>query len=183
MTLALVLGGASCMRDDLSRFARMHPVDNAVIIAVNDAGWAYPGHVDHWVTLHAEHLSRWVATRREFGRNMDFETWTRRSTFPGAKTRRCVPTDHILGHWGKGSSGLFAVTVAQDGLGLDKIVLCGVPMSTAGNVSGKSNWPVKEVTLHREGWVYHRDRIRDTVRSMSGWTKGLLGAPTEEWLR
>jgi len=178
MTLALVLGGASCMRDDLSRFERMHPVDDAVIIAVNDAGWAYPGKIDHWVTLHVEHLSRWVATRRELGRNMDFETWSR----PGPKSRQHQPTDHVLGHWGKGSSGLFAVTVAQH-LGFKRIVLCGVPMSTAGNVSGKSEWPVDEVTLHREGWVYHLGRIKDTVRSMSGWTKGILGAPTEEWLR
>jgi len=179
MTLALVLGGASCMRDDLSRFGRLHPVEDAVVIAVNDAGWAYPGRIDHWVTLHVEHLSRWVSTRRELGRNMDFKTWTRR----GPKSKQYQPTDHVLGHWGKGSSGLFAVTVAQDGLALDKGVLCGVPMSTAGNVSGKAEWPVEEVMLHRGGWVYHLDRIKDNWRSMSGWTKGLLGAPTEEWLR
>lgn len=179
MTLAIVLGGASCMRDDLSRLERMYPVEDAVVIAVNDAGWAYPGKIDHWVTLHVEHLGRWVSTRRELRRNMDFETWTR----AGPKSKQYQPTDHVLGHWGKGSSGLFAVTVAQVGLRLDKGVLCGVPMSTAGNVSGKSEWPVEEVMLHRGGWVYHLDRIRDTWRSMSGWTKGLLGAPTEEWLR
>ena len=180
MTLALILGGASCMRDDLSRFQRTFNslALPTTIIAVNDAGWAYPGRINHWVTLHVEHMSRWVSTRRELGRNMDFKTWTRRD----GKSRQYQPTDHVLGHWGKGSSGLFAVTVALK-LRRTRIVLCGVPMSTSGNVSGKTEWPVEEVTLHRGGWEYHLDRIRDTVRSMSGWTKGLLGAPTEEWLR
>ena len=170
MSVALVLGGAECLMDDLGAARRVLGTLPRVVVAVNHAGATYPGRIDHWVTLHPA----------------KFRIWERRRTGPGTYTRwswkRGHPlVDERLGHWGKGSSGLYAVTVARH-LGVERIVLCGVPMDGQGNVDGRKEWEQKEYELHREGWMYHLERIAPFVRSMSGWTRDLLGEPTEEWL-
>lgn len=79
-----------------------------------------------------------------------------------------------------GSSGLFAVRVALE-LGFDRIVLCGVPMQKEqGRLDGIVRWSGAEA--FKKGWQQALPHLRDTTRSMSGWTKQLLGAPTAEWL-
>ena len=67
-------------------------------------------------------------------------------------------------------------------LKIEKVVLCGVPMDEQGNVDGRENWALKEVMIHREGWNKRYDLLKDRVRSMSGWTRELLGEPTRDWL-
>jgi hypothetical protein len=46
--------------------------------------------------------------------------------------------------------------------------------------------PVEAVCAYesyRKGWERKLPDIKDRVRSMSGWTKELLGKPTKGWLR
>jgi len=68
-----------------------------------------------------------------------------------------------------GSSTLLGVKVALR-FGYRKIILCGSPLDDPKYVQ------------FRPGWLFVQDMIRDTVRSMSGWTRTILGEPTEEWL-
>lgn len=177
--IAVVLGSAECWRDDFDAFREMHqgPFD---VFAVNDAGWLYREEIRAWVTLHPENWPGWRQKRRELSTVGEY--WT-----SSAKARK-VPVGiryKATGHWGPGSSSLFAVTVALE-LGYNRILLCGVPMDSrphavdAGTWDGEP-WPDREVAIHREGWVYHKGRLGG-VRSMSGWTASHLGGPDETFL-
>lgn len=56
-----------------------------------------------------------------------------------------------------------------------KIIVCGCPL-TGKNDKGN------DYEVFRKGWEAKLSEIKDYVRSMSGWTKELVGAPTAEWL-
>lgn len=73
-----------------------------------------------------------------------------------------------------GSSALLGIH-AGIAEGYKKIVVCGCPL-TGKNDKGSS------YEVFRAGWTAKLAEIKDKVRSMSGWTRELLGAPTEEWL-
>ncbi len=65
-------------------------------------------------------------------------------------------------------------------LGCDRMVLCGVPLDPAeAHYDDDKRWA--DAGNYRRGWVTHKDEM-SSVRSMSGWTSQLLGAPDREWL-
>jgi hypothetical protein len=73
-----------------------------------------------------------------------------------------------------GSSALTGILAAIR-MGYRRIILAGCPLSgdaPAGN-------PYEEF---RAGWVMKRAELLGTVRSLSGWTREFLGAPSEAWL-
>lgn len=185
--VAVVLGGADTVWDDLKRALEL--VEDPVVIAVNDAIGHVEIDIDHGVTLHPEKLVgefhpvhnpdcvSWIRDRAERGYNTDYETWSRRDP---------EWVDHVINHWGAGSSGLFGVTVAYY-LGIERIVLCGVPMTptshfdgATGTEDGDGNWD--EVDVHWPAWEKKEKRLRGRVKSMSGQTRKLLGEPDEKWL-
>ncbi len=69
-----------------------------------------------------------------------------------------------------GSSSLLGVKIGFK-LGYQKMILCGCPLDA------------EQYRKFQTGWLFVRDLIADRVRSMSGWTRELLGSPTEEWLQ
>lgn len=172
--IAAVLGGANCVWDDLAALRALTKVD--VIIATNDAGAHFAEPVDHWVTLHAEKLSVWMGERAQRGYPPASRVWVHDRaprTVPG------IDGYDKLADWG-GSSGLFAVQVALS-LGLERVVLCGVPMEgTYGHFfdPGRWQWAVR----YRSAWQQRIAFIAETTRSMSGWTAEILGKPDEVWL-
>ena len=175
----LILGGAVCVWDDLERFRALY-TGPVVTIATNETGWLYPGKLDHWISLHPENFERkkWLMKRPL----KDYTTWSHRYVKSGTDRKLPgEPVDRTLEHWGQGSSGLFAVALAEY-LKAKRAVLCGVPLDDQGNVDGRPHWAMKEVNTHRQGWEKQRERIAPWVRSMSGWTRELLGEPTLEWL-
>ena len=161
---ALVLGGAEGVFDDLE--AASPYLDDPIVIAANDVGTRYQGHLHHWVSLHPSKLEAWKNQRRKAGYNMDFTTWAH---------RKCQWADKILTCWG-GSSGMLAVQVARE-LGCTKIVLCGVPMDPRGHFFKKDEWT--DCHAYRRAWNRKYDDLAPYVRSMSGWTRELFGPPTE----
>jgi hypothetical protein len=74
-------------------------------------------------------------------------------------------------------SGSSAILGALSGitLGYKKIILCGCPLT--GNAPEGNPYEA-----FRPGWVAQYESVKDKVRSMSGWTRELLGAPTADWL-
>jgi len=74
-------------------------------------------------------------------------------------------------------SGSSALLGAHAGIqeGYKKIVVCGCPL-TGNNDKGAS------YEVFRRGWEAKFNEIKDYVRSMSGWTRDFIGAPTAEWL-
>lgn len=154
--IAVVLGGAACLWDDLRALG---PFAGAVV-AVNQAGVYYPYRVDHWATLHPENLPHWMRQRAIRGRSVDVEVWA----------------DPVPG-WETGSSGLHAVKCALD-RGYAPVVLCGVPMDSGAHFHDASPWPVADE--HWPTWLDRANEMRGRVFSMSGRTRDLLGAPS--WL-
>ena len=77
--------------------------------------------------------------------------------------------------WAGGSSGLYACQVAQ-ALCFRKAVLCGVPMTSDPRFFDPAPWAGS--ARYRQAWARHKDRL-GFVRSMSGWTRDLLGEPDD----
>lgn len=195
---ALVLGSAEGAGEDLILFAldldcwRTEPW---CMIAINDAGWmigeTLPDggiipRIDHWTHLHTEDMPARIEKRRALGGNMDFTTWSRRLGANGETPDRIAPQ-----HLGAGSSGLYAVGIALYELGCEKVVLCGVPMDERPRMGDTLSWVDRDpatgdkdkLALFRPVWEAAFPKLDGRVRSMSGWTRELLGVPTAEWLR
>lgn len=178
----LVIGGADCVWDDMADAENLADFD--ALIAVNDAGIEYFGVVDIWATLHPEKLPGWLKRRDELGFSVPRLVYAHEGNT--TETRPSKPridkiTDYRFpGMSASGSSGLFAVKVAMEE-GFDRIVLCGVPMQAErAHFFDKGPW--KDVKSFSDAWLIALPHIRNTTRSMSGWTKELLGAPTPSWL-
>jgi len=78
--------------------------------------------------------------------------------------------------WEGGSSALLGV-IAGIREGYKKIVLCGCPMEGA-----NPGHPGADYSMFQGKWTESVSLLCNYVRSMSGFTMKLLGAPTEEWL-
>jgi hypothetical protein len=170
--VALVLGSAACLSADLSQaraLLRIAGVGRPVIIAVNDAGWWYPGHLDHWATLHPENLPAWL--RRRAPRNRP-TTWS-------WKRDKDQPVDIILDKR-YGSSGRFGANVARS-LGADIIVLCGVPLDGRPRFFDPPDRAWSVAASYQLQWCSEDlvNELSDQVMvSMSGWTADRFGRLT-----
>ena len=56
----------------------------------------------------------------------------------------------------------------------------GMPMDEQRHFTRGQAWDM--ATFHRDGWTKALPKIERKVRSMSGWTRELLGGVTLEWL-
>lgn len=171
--VGLVLGGAISLRDDFKQANKL--CFNPVIIAVNDAGADYKGDLHHWASMHPFMLEKLAARREEEGRPEAENYWAPRhiSVPEGKKFRR-------VSSWG-GSSGLLGVTIAFD-LKIEKVILCGVPLSREGAHYFTPKRPWNDAIQYKAAWQRNLHLMKDRVRSFSGWTESLLGAPTREWV-
>jgi hypothetical protein len=174
VTTALVLGGAACVHDDIKAALQLFTPD--IIVAVKDIGITWPK-VDYWATFHPERLPKELGVRRASGLPDPKEIWTYRQPPKGSSFGIPIKILKTKG----GSSGLLGTEGALDVA--DRIVLCGIPLDP-GQVHYKrprrGGWPPAK--MYRLAWTVALPRIKDKVRSMSGWTKEVLGAPTLEWL-
>ena len=166
--VAVVLGGASCLWDDVMRLGRL---DRFVVVVVNEVGCHVSSRIDHWVSLHPENMAGWKARRPG---NADYTSWSHRDS---------QYVDRVVDHWG-GSSGLFGARVAF-AAGCERVILCGVPLDERPHFHTSDQWgtgPWRDAKIHRGEVAKHIDRWKN-VRSMSGWTAQILGTPDEEWIR
>jgi hypothetical protein len=167
--LAAVLGGASGVFAELATLRGLSVPD--LVIATNDAGAVYPGHLHGWATLHHEQFAEWRARRAG---NQDYRAFCI-EPFPG------LDAEIVREKW-SASSGLYAAQIALDVFGARGVVLCGVPLSPeAGHFFDRGS-PWGDAPVFRRGFEAALPVIRGPVRSMSGWTRELLGAPDAEWL-
>ena len=171
--VAFVMGGANTLDADHEAAQELCPLPDTRIFT-NHAGRDYPFQVEHYVTLHPELMPGWIDERREKRYPDPDNLWT--------SNKKDLPAGLKWNHvdrW-EGSSGLLAVTVALH-LGYDKVILCGVPLDRQmRHYDSEELW--QEAHKYRAGWVKHLPKMQGKVKSFSGWTSRLLGAPTREWL-
>ncbi len=177
MPPALVLGGASCVWDDVATWERTYGDWDGLVIAVNDVALHWRGKLHHWVTVHPEKLRGWMRSLHA----TSYETWSCRPRWA-----EDVPlVDNVLPPWHGADSGLYAVQVAQY-LGCQHVILCGIPMTaTAHFAESAESFPATWGSAERH-WLVWRRRylsLQHVVRSMSGRTRELFGAPSTDWLR
>lgn len=180
--IALVLGGASCVWDDVRRLEELIGEHRpGVTIAVNDIGSHWPHRLDHWCTVHPENFRIWKKDRADRGYNLDYVSWAQK-----LGKREVGVVDRVCpNRWAQGSSGYVAIGVAKE-VGCSKVVLCGVPMTVtphfAESTFHEPTQPWAGAKTHWKYWQEHAETMLGWVRSMSGNTRELLGAPDLEWL-
>jgi len=169
----LVVGDAACVDADVAAALEMFEPD--AIAATNNMIIRWPSRLDYAITLHPAPCANWpgiheaIRRRRQAGKNLP-ETWT---------YKRYPRVDRYTSDWA-GSTGLLCVKVLLEE-GFSRIILAGVPMSAdQAHFYEAEAWRAAP-QFHR-GWRDRLPIIRDKVRSMSGWTRELLGVPTPEWL-
>jgi len=168
--IAAVLGGARGVWAELAELETLIGRRPDLIVGTNDAGVIYPGHLDAWATLHHERFSEW--RRRRTG-NQDYRAFVH-APLSG------LTAEVVRERW-SGSSGLFAAQIALQKLGARGVVLCGVPLD-AERAHFFNGAPWSDADVFRRGLEAALPVIRDCARSMSGWTRDLLGAPDAQWL-
>lgn len=194
MTTCLVLGGAACLHEDIAAYTG--PVDG--VVAVNDAITEWPGDLTACVSLHPRRFfdaPGWVVDRARRGYPKPLHLFGHPAAFRGrdgmALQGRVTPTPfEFYEGQPSGASGLFAAKVALVDLGFDRVVFCGVPMNPVPHLKagwrkpGEENrWVAKDTdgrsSAHgfRNAWLVTPIEYRNRMRSMSGWTRVLLGAP------
>lgn len=176
MKVALCLGGADCVQDDWE--AALDLFKPAYVIAANHVGFHWPHHLDAWVTLHPEHITRWRETRLANGYSDADEYLLHGNRLP----EWCSQTGHMFpGMALSGSSGMMAAKVALCDFGADKVVLAGIPLLRQAHFFGAHDM-FDAAGTYREAWQTIPPIYRARMRSMSGWTADFLGRPDKEWL-
>lgn len=172
---ALVLGGASCVWDEIKAAKSLFSPD--IVVACNHIGFTWPYKLDHWCSYHCNLLPLWIEKRKMAGFDPAGKYWTN-------ATRINVPfpierLDNVIG----GSSGMLAAFVALE-VGATKVVLAGIPMSPSLSHfhDEQQNKPWVDGKNYHKHWIENKPRLEGKVKSFSGFTMELLGTPTKEWL-
>lgn len=190
MKLGLVIAGATGWSDDVEALTAMTGGSwPGLIVGVNDVGTVIED-IDELCTLHHEGRTGW--------NNQPPTPWAKlrqENELPPVPVVACAnstawPIDvtwksgpHEKDRWTDGSSGLYGVSRLLHHHECDRVVVAGVRMDPLSNAfRDEPRWAQHE--RYRRGWTKaHRlPVLKERVRSMSGWTRELLGVPTLEWL-
>lgn len=169
--IAVVVGGAESTMTEVDQ-ARALCVEcgcEPQFFVINDMISLFPGEVIA-VSLHPDKLPGWLNQRSNNGLPAPLEVWSHRPNKIGVT--------HHTRDWG-GSSGMLAAKIAME-KGL-RSILCGVPM-TVQDKHFMRHQPWNACSAFWRAWITHKADLAPHVRSMSGNTRDLLGAPDAEWL-
>jgi hypothetical protein len=170
--ILVVTGAAMNVLDDISSLAFMLPAIQGDYMAIGLAAVdKYPWPILYMATYHYEDIAPARARREAIGGNTDYKVIHHKPQ-EGVDLVGEYPHPRSLAG-DSGSSALLGCEVALDQLGYAKIVLCGCPLIGI----GQHNYEI-----YRKGWEQQQELVMGRVKSMSGWTREFLGAPTEEWL-
>jgi hypothetical protein len=183
MKLALVLGGASGVATDYLDFLEHWGRPNG-LVACNDAIAEFCN-LTAGVTLHPENLGKWLAKRKANG-FPSVPLYTHKVTKRFPKLEGMTLTDYNFpGQPESMTSAVMAAKVALIDLGFDRVVFCGVPMTNTPHFIHRPEAPTWDIADHYfKRWkMMIAPEYRARMRSMSGRTRDLLGAPDEEFCR
>lgn len=181
----LLCGSAECVYQDISEAEKLYPISEKW--AVNEAFFAVKA--SNILTLHFEQTA-WQRSR--FSKFYDGATPVIHACVPRDSTR--IDDRASVDFWWDhrecvgGSSGIWAASVCA--LIFDMVVLCGIPISeqkyadvvrSSSNFvrSGEATWTGGHATKIYQKRIegYASSGLLGNVRSMSGFTRELLGGP------
>lgn len=169
----VVIGTGPTMWEDISKIC----VD-CDYMAINKASVLYTSKIKYMASLHWENIKLMRRERKNAGGNSDY------TTFSKIKDEGVDKVFHFL--LMSGSSGLYGIMIGQV-LGYQKIILCGIPLTKdKGLELSNGAMPSLDVGvgIFQDNWIRYKSLgILDNVRSYSGFTKDLLGYPTNKWIQ
>ena len=179
---AVVMATGWTVWDDLERF---DPVARkCAVVAVNNMILHWKARVHHGVSLHAEEPPLWRLLRGQYGCDAGH---THTHAYRESRDPRIPNCDYIWKIRGSalaGTSTLFAVAVAL-ALGYSRIVVAGAPLDGKRHFYDSPGVECKQFasTSVRQEWQNAQTHVfQDRVRSLSGWTRELLGEPADSWI-
>jgi len=174
--VAVVMGCGRTIWDDL---AQVKDLDRIGVIAVNNMILHHKGRVNHGVSMHPEEPNLWRALRPYYQCEESHVTTHGYRKHDKAGLSEC---DYV---WGNidgamgGTSSILAVIVGL-ALGYDEIILAGVPLDGDGHFydpPGKTLNMFNSDFIKMEWTNTEHNYFQGRVKSLSGWTRELLGAP------
>lgn len=179
MTIALVVGGAECVAEDMKAALALFTPDR--IYAVNDIG-AHLETLHVWCTLHPEFMDGWEAQRKARGLANGYEIVAPLPGEVGKHGNKGRITRRVSYRWPKmnssASSGIYGAKVALDDG--HRVVLAGIPLDGSNHFLREKPWGQRECFM--PGFDLALPFLKGRVKSMSGHTMKVLGAPTPKWL-
>lgn len=167
MTDVITLCGcAPSWEKDLNRLSEMVVDFHVMSIGVS---CPYEGYVKYFATYHIKDIPEYKIKRTRLGFNIDYKIISHRNELK-------YPVDFVFEYKPPSGSSALLGAIAAMSFGYKKIVLCGCPLE---GVNPKQS----SYAMFRKGWTVHKNEVIGKVKSMSGWTKELLGEPTREWLK
>jgi hypothetical protein len=188
--VCLVIGGAPCVWEDFKYAKELFP--NSHTLAVNAIGAYVPGSLTYWFSLHCAYLKTWHQVRKMTFKGHNYK---KPLLFSLRHTGEGVEKGDIDAVWQFGDptisrsakhggsledSGFFAMCIALV-LGYKRVLLVGCPADDSGHIF-IPQWEYLEHDKEaiRKAWESTLERYPEVcqqVRSCSGLTKELLGAP------
>ena len=182
----LVVGGGRCVFKDIAKYTgdsgtgtftglrRWQESGSHDVMAVNDIGQWLTCKIEHWCSLHADHLMNWMTLRRHHGLNCDAIQTHGHKEKPGIDNP--WPMVPNMG----GLSGLYAAMLGVL-LGYEKVVLAGIPCDGTGRFydppdSGGMHGERSIITAWEENMNCYPE-MKEYVTSLSGYTREVLGGP------
>jgi len=175
-TRLILCAGAACIWDDLALLGVRKETSDTHFMAVNDVAMHLPLKIRHLYSNDHKMFGHWIGARRaQYVRRFGDIEYTHSNRVGG---------QHSWPWPGHGTSALGAVYTGL-AMGYEPIILCGCPLDDSPNYFSPS-WEVRnftrEVSDRPDGKMAYwsdaaRKCFRGRVKSMSGRTRELLGAP------
>lgn len=178
--IALVVGSAPCLWDDLDKYMSMSSFNKADIALVNLSALSFfRDKATYLITLHPE-LASSIKTLRN-NRSSEYLVCHSTKCEEGVDFAWSIPDPQY------GFSGFFAARILVS-MGYSKVVLCGCPNNNTGHfyddpINKRKSQPVKHGEDVCKSQIDHYKKdLLGKVKSFSGFTKELFGEPTAEWI-
>ena len=177
----VVIGSGACLWDDARKLYRYDSENKYDNCGVNHGGFFWPWPLTHFCSLHANYIQYWLPMR--------LKTFSQGWIHSHAAKKE----PHVENVWNfvrpAAMSGLFAAK-AMLACGYDEVILLGNPMDDSGHFydpppgllapGEQASWEHMRYR-HRENmreWEQASiDEFKGRVKSMSGYTRDLLGEP------
>ncbi len=182
MANALVVGCANNVWADVKAAQELTKFDR--VYCVKLAGVHWPEDDFTWCTLHPEFMDKYESERASLGLPKGYEIVAPMSNEVGQHGQKGNINRRITyryeGMNSSASSGIYAAKIAL-GDGYSKVILAGVPLDgKLGHFTRGKPWA--QVDSFNNGFNKSVPHMMGKVKSMSGKTRDVLGAPTKEWL-